>query len=73
MKNKDRQNEALAKLNSTLRELLVDTKIISIEQWNSIIASKLSKLSMTIDETAITARTYRLPENYFEEHIGEEK
>lgn len=59
-------NAALGRLNSTLLEQLIDTKLITIAQWNEEIAPKLSELCMAIEGTTITARTYRLPENYFE-------
>lgn len=63
---KDKQNEALSNLNEILRELLVDTHKVSINQWNNRIAPKLSELSMAIDGLKITARTFILPKSYFE-------
>lgn len=58
--------ESLAELNSALREQCINTKLITIQQWNEEIAPKLSALAMAIQQTTITARTYKLPENYFE-------
>jgi hypothetical protein len=62
---KEKIEEALGALNSTLREQCVDTKLITIQQWNDCIAPKLSELAMAIEGTKITARTYKLPQNYF--------
>lgn len=59
--------EALANLNNTLREQCINTKLITIEQWNNEIAPKLSQVVMAIEKSSITARTFRLPENYFKE------
>lgn len=64
--NKEAIEKALAELNSTLREQTIDTQLVTIEQWNEEIAPKLSALSMAIEGTSITARTYKLPENYFD-------
>ncbi len=64
---KQKIEKALVELNSTLRNQCIDTKLITIEQWNEEIAPKLSELSMAIEEKTITARTYRLPANYHSE------
>lgn len=63
-------NKKLGELNSVLRENFVDTKQVSIYYWNNVIAPNLSRLAQVIDKTHVTARTFRLPENYFE---GEEE
>lgn len=63
--NKERVESALADLNNALRQQLVDTKIITPDDWNEKIAPKLSAVSMAIDGVTITARTYRLT-NYFD-------
>ena len=65
--NKERIEKSLAELNNTLREQLIDTKLVTIQQWNEEIAPKLSELAMSIENVNITARTYKLPENYFED------
>lgn len=57
--------QKLGELNSTLRKECINTKLITIEQWNAEIAPKLSELSMAIQGVTITARTYKLPESYF--------
>lgn len=58
--------KALSELNSTLREQCIDTKLITIEQWNEEIAPKLSNIAKVIEGSTITARTYKLSENYHE-------
>lgn len=63
---KDKSNKLLGKLNNQLRESLVDTKEISISDWNREVAPCLEKLGMIIDKVNVTARTFRLPNNYFE-------
>ena len=65
--SKERIEKSLAELNNTLREQLIDTKLVTIQQWNEEIAPKLSELAMSIENVNITARTYKLPENYFED------
>ncbi len=62
----EEMNDALGRLNSLLRERLVDTKKMSIADWNKVIAPMLSKLGMIIDGVSVTARTFKLPENYFD-------
>ena len=58
--NKERIEEAMRQLTSTLREQCIDTQLITKEQWNEEIAPKLSELGMAVDDVHITARTYRL-------------
>lgn len=60
-------NERLSELNSSLRNNLIETKIITIDCWNEEIAPRLSNLALAIDDVPVTARTFRLPNNYFEE------
>ena len=64
--NKEKIEKALAELNGTLHDQCIDTKLVTIEQWNEEIAPKLSALAMAINDVTITARTYKLPLNYFE-------
>jgi len=63
--SQDHIEKCLAALNNTLREQCVDTRLITVEQWNAEIAPKLSQLCMAIQGVGITARTYKLPVNYF--------
>lgn len=62
---KERVENEVTALNRTLREQLIDTRLVTLEQWNAEIAPKLMNLTMAIDDVKITARTYRL-ENYFD-------
>lgn len=66
-RNKEDIFDKLRVLNATLREQCIDTQLITIEQWNEEIAPKLSELNMAIEEVKVTAKTYRLPENYHKE------
>ena len=66
-RDKEELNTRLARLNNDLREKILDTHSITIEEWNKRVAPSLSEISMIIDEVRLTARTFRLPDNYFEE------
>ena len=57
--------EQLATLNNVLREELIDTRRLDIGQWNEKGAPKLSALANAVQGVSISARTYRLPDNYF--------
>ncbi len=59
--------KSLGELNSKLREELIDTKLVSISDWNNKFAPALSDVAKAIEGSTITARTYKLPLNYFEE------
>lgn len=50
----------LRDLVGTLHKECVDSGLITVEQWNEEIASKLSNLSMAIEGVTITARNYKL-------------
>lgn len=65
--HQDRASERLKELNIVLRHQLIDTKLVTIQQWNEEIAPKLSQLSMAIDDVVVSAKTYKLPTNYFGE------
>ncbi len=64
--DKNRIEEALGELDESLRVNLLDTKKITVSDWNKHVAPRLSELGMAIQDVKITARTYRLPENYFD-------
>jgi hypothetical protein len=60
---------SLRELSSTLHEQLIDTKLVTIAQWNETIAPKISRLINVINglmPDSPTARTARLPEDYFD-------
>lgn len=65
--NVERLEAAMRDLTDTLRKKLVKSRIISIEQWNEDFAPKLSEVAMSIEDTNVTARTYKLREDYLEE------
>ena len=71
--NKEKLNEKLGELNSALREELVNTEEVTISEWNDNIAPLLSKIAQVIDGSSITARTFKLPKNYFDEEESPEK
>jgi hypothetical protein len=56
----------LRNLNCTLREQTIDTKLVTISQWNECIAPALSQIAQVLEGSKITARTYELPDNYHE-------
>lgn len=58
--------EAMRTLTGVLHAQCVDTQLITIEQWNEEIAPALSRVAMALHETGITARTYKLPDTYFD-------
>lgn len=58
--NKERIEEAMRQLTSTLREECIETGLITKEQWNEEIAPRLSEVGMAIDDVKITPRTYRI-------------
>lgn len=58
--------KALIDLNITLREQLIDTKLVTIQQWNEEIAPKMMNMLLFIEEEQVTARTFGLPESYFD-------
>lgn len=53
---------AMRELTSALREQLIDTKLVTAEQFNTELAPKLSELAMAVErnETGITARKYKI-------------
>lgn len=57
----------LGELNETLRNELVYSKAFDINEWNTKFAPALSKIAQAIKGSTITARTYKLPSNFFEE------
>jgi len=58
--HKDNINEAMRQLTSILHTELIDTGLVTTEQWNATIAPRLFILGMTIDNVNVSARTYRL-------------
>lgn len=62
--NNDNTEDALAKLNSTLQHELLDSGLVTYDQWNEAIAPKLSAVAMALEGANITARTYvRTPDD----------
>lgn len=69
MKKQTPIEKELAMLNSTLREQLIDTKLVTIRQWNDEMAPRLSRVANVacgLMPDSPTARTYKLPDNYFD-------
>ena len=58
--NREYIEAALAALNNTLRETLVESERMSIQEWNEKIAPRLSGIVQAMEGTTITARTFIL-------------
>ncbi len=58
--DRERNNNALIELNKTLHEQLIDTGLVTLEQWNEEIAPKMRSMHLSIDDVKVSARTFRL-------------
>lgn len=57
---KERTLGPMRELNRVLQEQLIETGLVTTEQWNEEIAPRMSELAMAVEGSKVTARTYRI-------------